>query len=339
MRAIWITRSGGPEVLEVRTGPDPEPGAGQVRVRVRAAGLNFAEVMARQGLYPDAPRPPCVVGYEASGVIDALGPGAVGRAVGDRVALLTRFGGHADTVCVPVANTFPLPDAMTFEQAAALPINYITAWHMLFRAGGVRPGETVLVHMAAGGVGIAVIQLCRTVPGVRVIGTASASKHAFLRELGCDEPIDYRATDYVAEVRRLTGGRGVDLVLDSLGGNDWRKGYNLLAPVGRLVVFGFANALTGRRRNLLKLALQGLQVPWFHPIRLMNDNRTVAGVNLGHLWNHIELLSAEMDALIEHWRAGEIAPHIDSVFPFADVAQAHRRIEERRNIGKVLLIP
>lgn len=338
MRAIWITRHGGPEVLEVREAPDPEPGPGEVRVRVRAAGLNFAEVMARQGLYPDAPKAPCVVGYEAAGVVDALGPGATGRAVGDRVALLTRFGGHADTVCAPVANTFPIPDAMTFEQAAALPVVYLTAYHMLFRVGSLRPRETVLVHMAAGGVGLAVLQLCRTVPGVRVLGTASASKHGFLRELGC-EPIDYRTADYEAEVRRLTEGRGVDLVLDALGGNDWRKGYRLLAPVGRLVAFGFANAMTGKRRNLLKLALQGLRVPLFQPIGLMNDNRTVAGVNMGYLWNHIELLTEEMEALLEHWRRGEIAPHIDGVFPFADVAAAHRRIEERQNVGKVVLVP
>src|SRR5215468_2873408 len=210
MRAVWITKTGGPEALAVRETPDPEPGPGEVRVRVRAAGLNFAEVMARQGLYPDAPKPPCVVGYEVAGVVDALGPGAVGPAVGRRVMALVRFGGHADTVCAPAEQVLEIPDEMSFEEAAALPVNYLTAYHMLFRVANLRPDERVLVHMAAGGVGIAALQLCSTVGGVTTFGTASASKHDVLRAEGCTHPIDYRSVDYVREVRRLTGGEGVD---------------------------------------------------------------------------------------------------------------------------------
>jgi len=223
MRAVWITRPAGPEALEVRETADPEPGPGQVRIGVRAAGLNFAEVMAAQGLYPDAPKPPCVVGYEVAGVIDAPGDGAQGYAAGQRVLALTRFGGHADVVCVPAGQVLPMPDAMSFEEAAAMPVNYLTAYHMLFRVAGVRPGERVLVHMAAGGVGTAVLQLCRTVDDLEVFGTASAAKHDTLRAEGCAHPIDYHATDYAAEVRRLTQGEGVDIVLDPLGGHDWRK--------------------------------------------------------------------------------------------------------------------
>src|SRR5882672_7281718 len=132
MRAIWITKHGGPEVLEVREAPDPQPQAGEVRVRIRAAGLNFAEVMARQGLYPDAPKPPCVVGYEVAGVVDALGPGVSAPAVGQRVIGLVRFGGHADTVCVPLDQLLNMPDGMDFVEAAAIPVNYVTAYHMLF---------------------------------------------------------------------------------------------------------------------------------------------------------------------------------------------------------------
>ena len=242
MRAVWITRSGGPEALEVRDTADPEPGPGQVRIRVRAAGLGFAEVMAAQGLYPDAPKPPCVVGYEVSGVVDALGPGGGELAPGQRVLAMTHFGGHADVVCVPAEQVLPIPDAMSFEVAAALPVTYLTAYHLLFRVAVVRPGERVLVHMAAGGVGLAVLQLCRTVENLEIFGTASAAKHDVLRAEGCAHPIDYHATDYAAEVRRLTGGEGVDIVLDPLGGPDWRKGLKLLRPGGRLVAFGFANA-------------------------------------------------------------------------------------------------
>ena len=234
MRAVWITRPAGPEGLEVRETADPEPGPGQVRIRVHAAGLNFAEVMAAQGLYPDAPKPPCVVGYEVAGVIDATGDGTRDHAAGRRVLALTHFGGHADVVCVPAEQVLPIPEAMSFEQAAALPVNYLTAYHMLFRVAGVRPGERVLVHMAGGGVGTAVLQLCRTVDDVEVFGTASAAKHDVLKAEGCAHPIDYHTTDYAAEIRRLTAGQGVDIVLDPLGGHDWRKGLKLLRPCGRL---------------------------------------------------------------------------------------------------------
>lgn len=339
MRAIWITKAGGPEVLEVRETVDPEPGPGQVRVRVRACGLNFAEVMARLGLYPDAPPPPCVVGYEASGVVDALGEGVTSPAVGTRVMALVRFGAHADTVCVPAAQALPIPDDMTFEEAAAIPVNYITAYHMLFRIGNLRPRERVLIHMAAGGVGLAVLQLCKAVEGVVIFGTASASKHDVLRAEGCTHPIDYHTVDYAEEIRRLTGGKGVDLVLDALGGKDWKKGYELLRPAGRLIVFGFANMATGERRNYLTLAKQVLSVPIFTPLGLMEKNRAVAGVNIGHLWDEMDMLKEEMVAIISLYKEGRIKPHIDKVYPFADAAEAHRRIQSRKNVGKVVLVP
>jgi NADPH:quinone reductase-like Zn-dependent oxidoreductase len=339
MRAVWIMRSGGPEVLLVRETPDPEPRPGQVRVRVRAAGLNFAEVMARQGLYPDAPKPPCVVGYEVAGVVEALGPGITEPQVGRRVMALVRFGGHADVVCAPAEQVVEIPDAMSFEEAAALPVNYLTAYHMLFRVANLRSGERVLVHMAAGGVGLAVLQLCATVGGVTTFGTASAAKHEVLRAEGCTHPIDYRSVDYVTEVRRHTGGEGVDIVLDPLGGRDWKKGMSLLRPVGRLVAYGFANLATGERRSLVGLARNAVGVPLLTPLGLMNRNRSISGVNIGHLWGQVAMLREELDALLSLWRAGQIKPRIDAVFPFASAGQAHQRITERRNVGKVVLVP
>jgi synaptic vesicle membrane protein VAT-1 len=339
MRAIWITRAGGPRALEVREGPDPEPGPGQVRIRVHAAGLCFADVMAAQGLYPDAPRRPCVVGYEAAGVIDALGEGAGGLAAGQRVLALVHFGGHADVVCVPAGQVLEIPDGMSFEAAAAIPVNYLTAYHMLFRVANVRPGERVLLHMAAGGVGTAVLQLCRTVDGLVIFGTASAAKHEALRAGGCTHPIDYHAVDYAAEVRRLTGGEGVDLVLDPLGGADWRKGLKLLRPCGRLIAFGFANLASGPRRNPARIAAQVAGIPLLTPLQLMAHNRSVSGVNIGHLWNETAMLRDELQAVLELWNAGIIKPHIDAVFPFADAAAAHRRILQRQNIGKIVLTP
>ena len=339
MRAVWITRAGGPEALEVRETADPEPAAGQVRIRVRVAGLCFADVMAAQGLYPDAPKLPCVVGYEAAGVVDALGPGTESPAVGRRVLALTHFGGHADVVCVPAEQVFEIPDGMSFEEAAAIPLNYLTGYHLLFRVANVRPGERVLVHMAAGGVGTAVLQLCRTVDGLVVFGTASAAKHEALRAEGCAHPIDYRAGDYAAEVRRLTGGEGVDVVLDPLGGKDWKKGLKLLRPCGRLVAFGFANLASGQRRNPAHVAAQALGIPLLTPLQLMARNRTLSGVNIGHLWGEIAVLREELQAVLALWEAGLIKPRIDAVYPFADVAAAQRRILQRQNIGKILLTP
>ena len=335
MRAVWITRPGGPEALEVRDTSDPEPGPGQVRIRVSAAGLNFAEVMAAQGLYPDAPKPPCVVGYEVAGTVDRLGQGVDGElAIGRRVVALTRFGGYTEAIAVPIQQVFPITQRMSFEEAAAIPVNYLTAVLMLRHFGNVQAGDRVLVHAAAGGVGMAAIQLCR-IAGAEVIGTASAAKHAILREAGVTHAIDYRTQDFEQEVRRLTGGRGVDIVLDATGA--FRKSYRTLAPLGRLVCFGFSGAVTGLAPNWLAVIPKLVSLPWFHPIRLMNDNRAVIGVNLGHLWDRIDMLRREMLALIVDYEAGRIQPVVGKTFPLVEAAAAHRYIQERQNVGKVVL--
>jgi NADPH:quinone reductase-like Zn-dependent oxidoreductase len=340
MRAIWIRKHGGPKMLEVRETPDPEPSQGEVRIKVHAAGLNFAEVMARKGLYPDAPKPPCIVGYEGAGVIDALGAGVTGLQKGTRVLFLCRFGGHASMVCTSTSQVFPIPDSMSFEQAAAIPVTYLTAYHMLFHVARIRPNEHVLVHMAAGGVGTAALQLCRTVEGVVTYGTASAKKHDYVREHGCNYPIDYRTQDYVAEIKRLTNGKGVNLVLDALGGGDWEKGYEILAPAGLLIAFGLANANTSSgSRSLFHVVGQLLSVPKFSPMKLMDHNRAVAGVNMGHLFGEVEMLRHEMEQIVELYRRGQIRPHVGGTFPFSKAADAHAELEQGRNVGKVLLIP
>lgn len=336
MRALTISRHGGPDVLEVRTLEDPIPGAGQVRIRVARAGLNFADVSARVGLYPDAPKPPCVVGYEVSGTVDALGPGVSSPAVGTSVVAFTRFGGQATHALTDARVVFPLPKGMSLDQAAALPVNYVTAHHLLHRVGGLKPGRSLLVHMAAGGVGIAAIQLARAVGGVTLFGTASAAKHAILREAGVQHPIDYRTQDWAAEVKRLTDGRGVDLILDPLGGADTERGYGCLAPAGHLACFGFANLITGEKRSWPRVLFQLTRMKRFSPLQLMSDNRTVSGVNLGHLFGEVALLGEAMRALFQLFAEGHIAPRVDRVFPLAEGAAAHRFLQERRNVGKVL---
>jgi NADPH:quinone reductase-like Zn-dependent oxidoreductase len=334
MKQLVITRYGAPEVLAVREAPDPPVTAGTVRIRVAAAGINFSDVMARQGLYPDAPKPPCVIGYEVAGVVDAVASGVAAPRVGDRVVATTRFGGQSELVVVPAANVFPLPDAWSFEEGAAFPVVYLTAHHMLVRVAAAQPGDIVLVHAAAGGVGLAVAELGRIL-GVRVLGLASPGKHDVLRTYGV-EPLDGRDPRWPDAVRRLAPD-GVDIVLDAVGGKSWRQGYDLLAPVGRLVCFGASELSVGMRRNIATLVWKALRWPRFTPLTLMNRNRTVAGVNLGQLWGAERILRPQIETLIGYARAGRIRPRVDRAFPLAEAAAAHRYIHERRNVGKVVL--
>ncbi len=339
MRQVWITRAGPPEVLELREAHDPVPKPGEVRIRVKASGINFADILARLGLYPDAPKLPTVVGYEVAGDIDAVGEG-VRRAVGERVFAITRFGGYSDVVCVPSMIALPLPEGMTYEEGAALSVNYLTAYQMLIQMGSLKRGERVLVHSAAGGVGLAAIDLCNIL-GAEVYGTASAGKHALLTSRGVAHPIDYRTQDYEAEVKRLTNNRGVHLVLDAMGGEHWKKGYRCLAPTGRLVMFGFSDAVTGKSRSLLSVLRTLLQTPVlsFPPPKLINDNKALIGVNLGHLWKEIDLLGSWLLQLLTWYREGKIHPTVGARFPLTEAAAAHHYIQDRKNIGKVLLVP
>lgn len=339
MRALTIRKFGAPEVLEVREVEDPTPAKGQVRVAVEAAGLNFAEVSARQGIYPAAPKPPCVVGYEGAGLVDAVGDGVTGFEVGDRVMFISRFGAHAEKVCVPETQLVAIPESLSFVDAAAMPVNYLTAYQMLFRIRRIAPGDHVLIHAAAGGVGTAVLQLCKTVEGVTTYGTASAKKHDYVREHGCDHPIDYRTQDYVKVIGELTGGRGVDLVCDALGGEDWAKGYSILRPSGLLICFGFANAQVQGKRNLFRVVGQFLKIPKFKALDLMSDNRGVVGLDLGSLWEHTELIQDGLERVAALHAEGAIAPHVDRTFTFAEGAEAHRYIEGGKNRGKVVFVP
>ncbi len=339
MEAVTIPGYGAPDVLEVRTYPDPEPGDGEVLVETRACGLNFADLMARQGLYDDAPEAPCVVGYEVSGIVQETGKDVTSVQPGDRVIAATKFGGQADRVCVPAENVVPMPDDMSFREGAAIPVNFITAYHMLFVVVSLRPGQRVLIHMAAGGVGTAAIQLCQTVENVEVFGTASSSKHGEIEELGVDYPIDYRNRDYEEVVLEITGGEGVDVVLDPLGGHDWKKGYRLLRDVGHLVAFGFANMFPGESRSWLTVLYQYFTVPSWHPLTLMEDNKSISGVNIGHLWNRFSLLRGECDELMDLYREDYISPVLDRSFPFSRAPEAHQRMHDRKNTGKLLLVP
>jgi NADPH:quinone reductase-like Zn-dependent oxidoreductase len=338
MRQVWITRRGGFEVLEERSAADPEPAPGEVAIRVRAAGVNFADILARMGLYLDAPPLPAVVGYEVAGEVARVGAEVGELAVGERVLALTRFGGYSDLVCVPAVQCARLPERLGFAESAAVPVNYLTAWIMLVHLGNVHRGERVLVHNVAGGVGLAALQICRW-RGAEVIGTASAGKHERLRALGVAHCIDYRAQDFELEVKRLTAGEGVAIVLDAVGGASFRKSYRCLEHLGRLYLYGVSSFAPGERRSLARAALGMLSMPSFKPVPLMNENRGVHGVNLGHLWQRPALLREMLREIMALVEGGALAPTVDARFPLARAGEAHAYIQARRNFGKVVLEP
>jgi len=346
VRQVWIARSGPPEVLEVREADDPLPGSGEVRIRVEAAGVNFADVMGRLGLYPDLPPLPVVPGYEVSGRVDAVGDGVETDWVGRDVLAMTRFGGYSDVVCVPEIQAFARPPKLSALEAAAFPVNYLTAYQLLVVMGGLKTGETVLIHSAGGGVGIAAIQIAHGL-GATVVGTASAGKHGFLKSLGVEHLIDYTTEDFVARTLEITGGRGVELAIDAVGGPSFAKSYRCLAPTGRLGMFGMSAAASGKRRSWLRLARTLLSLPWwrFNPAALMDANKGVFGVNLGHLWDEQDRVTRWMEDLLERVRHPHaeddvmLSPVVAASFPFERAAEAHHYIQDRRNVGKVLLTP
>jgi NADPH:quinone reductase-like Zn-dependent oxidoreductase len=336
MKALVVTEHGPPDVLSVQERADPEPGAGEVRIRVRAAGVNFADLLARVGLYPDAPKPPSVVGFEVAGDVDALGEGVDALEVGQRVMAPCRFGGYAQLAVAKAETVLPLPDGWSYSEGASMPVTYATAYAGLVRFGGLRAGERVLIQAAGGGVGIAATQLAR-LRRATIIGAASAAKHEALRALGVDHPIDPRASDVYREVRRITGERGADVVLDPLGGRSFQTSYRLLAPLGRLVVYGVSAVAPGQRRQWWHAARAIMQMPSFKPLSLMNRNRGVFGLNLAHLWEERQQLASAMRLLLEDLQRGQLRPVVARTFPLERAADAHRYLQSRASIGKVLL--
>jgi NADPH:quinone reductase-like Zn-dependent oxidoreductase len=336
MRQMFIVGHGGPEKLQMRESRDPVPTGDQIRIRVKASGINFADILARQGLYPDSPKIPCVVGYEVSGIVDAVGQDADHSWVGKDVFALTRFGGYADVVLVPQKQGFAKPALLSHEQAAAIPVNYLTAWQLLVVMGSLKPEESVLVHNAGGGVGLAAIDIARHV-GATIYGTASSGKHAFLLQRGLHHAIDYRTLDWAVELDRLTNGKGVSLITDPLGGNHWKKSFKALRSTGRLGMFGISVVTTLKLFGPLRLLPVAFGMPFFHPIPLMSTNKSVFGVNLGHMWHEPEMIAGWMEILLKGIADGWVRPYVDKCFPLGQAGEAQTYMEERKNTGKVVL--
>ena len=337
MRALVITQHGPPEVLKVLDRPDPQVAPGQVRIAVRAAGLNFSDLLARIGMYPDAPKPPCVIGYEVAGDVESVGDGVESVKPGDRVVAGTRFGGQAEMVVVGERDIVPLPEGWSYEKGAALPVVYTTAYAGMIRYGAVHPGERVLIHAAAGGVGIAATQIGRHL-GAELFGTASASKHDAIRGFGIEHAIDYHSQDVVKEIRRISGEKKpLDLVMDALGGNSQRKSWSMLRAGGRLVAFGISEGGGGERRNIGKALKMVVTTPIVPVLTMMRDSKSIIGLNMLTLWDakgSIDEFVQPLAGLIEE---GVVDPVVSEAFPVERAADAHRYLGERKNVGKVVL--
>jgi NADPH:quinone reductase-like Zn-dependent oxidoreductase len=332
MKAVVITKHGGPGVLQVQEQDDPTLGPGEVRIDVAAAGINFADVMARMGLYADAPKTPCVVGYEVAGTITEMGDGVQGLSHGQRVLASTKFGGYASQVCVLAGDVVPLPDALSFEQGAAIPVNYGTAWAGLIGYGSLQAGERVLVHSAGGGVGIAATQIAKRA-GAEVYGTASPGKHARILELGVDHALDYTKVGWEQGLPQF------DVILDAVGGKSFRKSYSQLRAGGRLVAFGASSVVSGERKNVVTALRAVARMPRFNMIKQMSESKAVIGLNMLSLWKDRGTLEPWITPLRELLDDGTVEPVVAGVFPFAEAGAAQNMITERRNVGKVVLTP
>lgn len=331
MRASVLTKHGDYDVLKIEERPAPVCGPGQVRIEVAASGINFADVMARIGLYPDAPKTPCVLGYEVSGTVVEVGDGVTGPAVGDRVFAPTRFGGYCEEVVVPAGDAVHLPDRLSFEQGAAIPVNYATAYAALSRYGNLQPGEKVLINAAAGGVGIAATQIAKE-GGAEIWGTASPGKHDAIRGFGVDHALDYTKPGWEKGLPEF------DIILDAIGGKSFRTSYDLLRPGGRLVAFGASAVVSGERRNLVTAARAALSMPKFNLIKQMSASKAVIGLNVLTLWDSFGSIAPWIEPLNGMLESGAADPVVSDAVPLEKAGEGHRIIVERRNVGKVVLV-
>lgn len=337
MKQIWISRVGPVDVLKLQERPDPTPLRREVRIRTRASGVNFSDILIRLGVYAESPPLPAVVGYEVSGVVDEVGAEVTSVKSGDRVIAFCSFGGYSDTVTVPESRVYQLPASFSFEEGAALTVNYLTAYLLLYEMARTREGEKVLIHSAAGGVGLAAIELCRLL-GAEPIAVASATKHPFLRDRGVKRIADSKSADLHTELRTLLPD-GVDVILDPLGPSSWPKSLKLLSPFGRLCIYGNSSIVAPSAANWKDNLAPGsaMENRHFELFQLINDNKGVMGTHVGRLWHSESVVTKVMNRLLEWCEAGKIRPFVGKVFPYEQVSKAHAFIQDRLSTGKVVL--
>ncbi|WP_226039431.1 NADPH:quinone oxidoreductase family protein [Natrinema sp. DC36] len=324
MKAIEVTEYGDSSELSVVEAETPEPDAGEVRIEIEAAGINFADVMQRRGHYPGGPEPPYVPGMEAAGTVDAVGEGVDELSEDDRVVGMIDTGGYAEYVTAHAQSLFPIPEAMSFEEAAGFPVQFLTAHACLFEWGGLESGESVLIQAAAGGVGTAAVQLASNA-GAEVFGTAStAEKLELASDLGCDHPINYTETDFREVVEEETDGEGVDLVLESVGDDVFDRSLDAMSHFGRMVTYGVASGVPAEVSNQ----------------RLLFENKTVKGFHLGQASVHDPgRVMTAVPELTDGLASGDLEIILGESFALEDAADAHQYIEDRKSSGKVVLKP
>jgi NADPH:quinone reductase-like Zn-dependent oxidoreductase len=338
MRAAVVAKFGAPEVIQFLDLPVPQPADDEVLIRTEAIGINFADVMARLGVYPSIPNPPFVPGIELSGIVDAIGAEVRTPQVGDRVIAFVRQGAYAEYVKTPATYVRRMPEGMTFEEGAAFGVAYLSAYHGLATLAHVGTGERLLFHAAAGGVGLAALQLCR-LWGVETFATASADwKLEIAKSHGAQHLINYTASDFEDSVREIIGKETLDVVMDSVGGRLFRKGWRLLGPMGRYILYGFASVTDRKTINKWKAAREFLSVPLIHPPSLVSKNKSLIGFNLYFLTEKVDYLRSVTERLFSMYEAGSIRPVIGATFSFDHIVEAHALLQSRESYGKVIVL-
>tara|TARA_B110000008_G_C16952822_1_gene557017 strand:- start:269 stop:1291 length:1023 start_codon:yes stop_codon:yes gene_type:complete len=335
MERIVYTRIGGPDSIEIINEKLEQAVENEVKVRVYRAGINFADLMMRQGLYGSNPEFPFTPGYEVSGIITEMGDDVENLKIGDRVIAMTGFGGYAEEVIVSSNRIIPMPNNMSFDQAAAMPVTYGTAYHMLVHLGGIKDGDSILIHHAAGGVGTAAAQICKSFGAKIIIGTASKSKKEFVESMGMYF-VDRDSEDFVKVCKKLTNGKGVHQAIDPVAGKHLMKSYNSLRNGGKLHCFGASSAVPKEKRSMMAALRMMINTPKFNPIKMMNSNKAIFGVHMGRMDDE-EVFRSHLKELGMLLKNGEIDPIIDSVWRFEDVSKAQKHMHQRKNKGKVLL--
>ena len=335
MKEVIITKYGAPNVLQVREKRDPNPREDEVLVRNQFSGVNFSEIMARMRLYPGAPKPPTTLGAEACGVIKATGKNVNRFKPGEKVMLFCKYNSYSTHICCNEKMVMPLPEEFSMEEGAAFPLVYVTAYMMMFDLGNFRKGETILIHGAGGGVGTAAIQLAQAVEG-NIIGTASKWKHSKLGDMGLNHCIDYNSENVYNKVMEYTGNRGVDLIIDPVGGENWKISYKCLSKMGKLIIYGDQNFVKGKTFSFLTSMKEIFSMPKFKPMDLMSKNKSIMGYHLGRLAGSEDKIQRAVIALSKLVQEGKLSPVIGKIFPFTEANKAHEYIQNRKNFEREL---
>ena len=336
MKRIEYIKYGGPEVLVVKDFTLDNPKDNEVQIKTSFAGINFAEIMTRMGLYPGAPKPPSPIGGEASGIIEKVGKDVSNFKVGDKVMAFAPFNSYSSHINVNENMLINLPESFTMEQGAAFPVIYMTAYMMMFDLGNLKENEIFFIQGAGGGVGTAAIQLAKAA-GAKIIGTSSAWKHERLKAMGVDCCIDYNNENVKEKIMTYTDGYGVDLIIDPVGGKQWKESYEMLSPMGKLIVYGNQNLVKGNTRSIIALIKEMLTMPKMKPYEMIGKNKAIMGYHLGRLKGAEHKIKRAIEGISLMIQAGKVDPVVGKVFSFDQASDAHAYIQERKNFGKVLL--